>query len=66
MGKQTTGLGHVTVKDLKRLTLPFSEHMATIFNSKATPIFSGIYSNLKEINALIELRNQLVMRISIS
>ena len=65
MGKQTTGLGHVTVKDLKRLTLPFSSEIAEQFNCKAQPIFYEIYNNLKEINSLFDTRDQLVRRISI-
>lgn len=65
MGKQTTGLGHVTVKDLKRLTLPFNEETAVSFNQAAMPLYEQIFKNLKEINALIELRNQTVQMLSI-
>lgn len=49
MGKQTTGLGHVTVKDLKRLTLPFNEETAVSFNQAAMPLYEQIFKNLKEI-----------------
>lgn len=65
MGKQTTGLGHVTVKDLKRLTLPFNKDVACSFNQASTPIYKQLYKNLKEINALIELRGQLVKMLSV-
>ena len=65
MGKQTTGLGHVTVKDLKRLTLPFNEETAFLFNQAAMPLYEQIFKNLKEINALIELKNQTVQMLSI-
>lgn len=65
MGKQTTGLGHVTVKDLKRLTLPFDEETAFSFNQAAMPIYKQLFDNLKEINALIELKNQIVQMLSI-
>lgn len=64
-GKQTTGLGHVTVKDLKRLTLPFNKEIAISFNQTAMPLYEQIFKNLKEISALIELRNQLVQMLSI-
>lgn len=64
-GKQTTGLGHVTVKDLKRLTLPFNEETAFSFNQAAMPLFDQMFENLKEINALIELRSQIVRMLSI-
>ena len=59
-GKQTTGLGHVTVQDLKRLTIPFSVEKAKEFNSFADPIFMNIYNNLKEINLLTEIKKQLI------
>lgn len=65
MGKQTTGLGHVTVKDLKRLTLPFNEETAFLFNQAAMPLYEQIFKNLKEINALIELKKQTVQMLSI-
>ena len=65
MGKQTTGLGHVTVKDLKRLTLPFNEETAFLFNQAAMPLYEQIFKNLKEINVLIELKNQTVQMLSI-
>ena len=65
MGKQTTGLGHVTVKDLKRLTLPFNEETAFLFNQAAMPLYEQIFKNLKEINALIKLKNQTVQMLSI-
>lgn len=65
MGKQTTGLGHVTVKDLKRLTLPFSKETAFSFNQTAMPLYEQMFKNLKEINALIELRNQIERMLSI-
>ena len=65
MGKQTTGLGHVTVKDLKRLTLPFSKETAFSFNQMAMPLYEQMFKNLKEINALIELRNQIERMLSI-
>lgn len=65
MGKQTTGLGHVTVKDLKRLTLPLNEETAFLFNQAAMPLYEQIFKNLKEINVLIELKNQTVQMLSI-
>lgn len=65
IGKQTTGLGHVTVKDLKRLTLPFNADDAKQFTENAAPIFNTIFQNLKEINALCNLRSQLLMHISV-
>lgn len=63
-GKQTTGLGHVTVQDLKRLTIPFNEKEAKDFNEKGMPIFDNIFRNLKEINLLNDMINQLLVSLS--
>ena len=63
-GKQTTGLGHVTVQDLKRLTIPFNEEKAKDFNEKGTPIFDNIFRNFKEINLLNDMINQLLVSLS--
>lgn len=63
-GKQTTGLGHVTVQDLKRLTLHFSPEIAKEFNDQGTPIFDVIYRNLQEINLLNSMKSQLLVSLS--
>ena len=63
-GKQTTGLGHVTVQDLKRLTIPFNEEKAKDFNEKGMPFFDNIFRNLKEINLLNDMINHLLVSLS--
>lgn len=65
-GKQTTGLGHVTVQDLKRLTVPFSTKRAKEFDEQAMPLFECIYGNMLEINRLGNLRQCLLARISLA
>ena len=63
-GKQTTGLGHVTVQDLKRLTIPFDADKAKEFNDAGTPIFDSIFRNLKEINLLNKMKAQHLISLS--
>ncbi len=63
-GKQTTGLGHVTVQDLKRLTIPFDVEMAKEFNIEGVPIIDAVYNNLQEINLLNTMKAQLFISTS--
>ena len=58
--KQTTGLGHVTVADLKRLQFSANERSIKEFNSHVMPFFDLIYSNYKEIQKLSSLRDTLL------
>lgn len=61
--KQTTGLGHVTVTDLKRLQFRTNANVITEFNSLVMPIFELIYSNYKEIQQLLALRDTLLPKL---
>lgn len=62
--KQTTGLGHVTGQDLKRLKTGFpSEDVFRAFNQIAGPMFQKISSNFFEINVLINLRDSLLPKL---
>jgi type I restriction enzyme S subunit len=63
--KQTTGLGHVTIKDLQRLTVPFSKPVVKRFNYLLLPITDILFDSLKEIGRLNDLSEQLIRRISI-
>ena len=61
--KQTTGLGHVTVADLKRLQ--FCSNIATIneFEVLAAPIFNAIFAIYKENQHLADLRDTLLPKL---
>ena len=61
--KQTTGLGHVTVADLKRLQ--FCSNIATIneFEVLAAPIFNAIFAIYKENQHLAALRDTLLPKL---
>ena len=61
--KQTTGLGHVTVADLKRLQ--FCSNIATIneFEVLAAPIFNAIFAIYKENQHLAVLRDTLLPKL---
>lgn len=58
--KQTTGLGHVTVADLKRLQFSAKASVISEFNTLVMPMFDLIYSNYKEIQQLSVLRDALL------
>lgn len=58
--KQTTGLGHVTVADLKRLTFPFDRKVIDDFERTVSPIMELLYSNLIANNKLSSLRDALL------
>ena len=61
--KQTTGLGHVTVADLRRLTFPFDIDRMTIFEKMVTPIMDLFYYNLLENQKLSVLRDSLLPKL---
>ena len=61
--KQTTGLGHVTVKDLKRLQFCTDRQAIKDFNDLTMPIFEMIYSNCKESQGLSTLRDALLPKL---
>lgn len=59
--KQTTGLGHVTKDDMKRLLIvKSSESVAAAFSTFVEPIFERIVSTLYENQTLCETRNYLL------
>ena len=62
--KQTTGLGHVTQQDLKRLTVcTGTSHILATFDNIATPIYFLIYSNLVENRRLAQTRDLLLPKL---
>ena len=62
--KQTTGLGHVTVADMKRLSviLPDSA-IKGLFNKYGHSCFNSILQNIIEMKSLITLRNTLLPKL---
>jgi len=62
--KQTTGLGHVTQKDLKRkeVAIP-SKELINCFALTAEPIFDKVFSNLMETQHLSKLRDTLLPKL---
>lgn len=58
--KQTTGLGHVTIADLKKLQFSANASVIAEFNALVMPMFELIFSNYKEIQQLSDLRDTLL------
>lgn len=64
-GKQTTGLGHVTVKDMKELFVPYPDKKAlTLFTQKTGAIHSQHSIVLREVQALARLADVLLRRVA--
>jgi type I restriction enzyme S subunit len=62
--KQTTGLGHVTAQDLKRLKTVFPpDDILRAFNRLAEPLFQKAYSNSGESCALAAIRDTLLPKL---
>lgn len=62
--KQTTGLGHVTIADMKRLLVCFpSKEVLIAFDKIVTPIFEHAFSNTLESRNLINLRDTLLPKL---
>ena len=61
--KQTTGLGHVTAGDLKRLTFPFNLERITDFEDAISPFMELYYSHLLENHSLGRLRDALLPKL---
>lgn len=61
--KQTTGLGHITASDLKRLTFIYNEDAIKAFERKVNPIYEEIYHLLLESCELIKVRDSLLPRL---
>ena len=64
-GKQTTGLGHVTVKDMKDLFVPYpDEDTMTVFSEKAGTVHAQHSSVLRETQRLAQLADVLLRRVA--
>lgn len=62
--KQTTGLGHVTAQDMKRLyVVKPTITIKSAFNQIATDLFDQWYSNLLSIKALSKTRDTLLPKL---
>ena len=62
--KQTTGLGHVTAQDLKRMQTIFPpDDVLVKFNQIAEPLFQKVYSNLCESHTLAALRDTVLPKL---
>lgn len=61
--KQTTGLGHITVSDLKRLQFNVSQKAISEFEMLLTPMFDKIYAINKENQHLSALRDDLLPKL---
>ena len=62
--KQTTGLGHVTLNDMKNLlvVLPNEKFMEYAYKN-LNPIFNTIYNNLLEFQSLTKTRDTLLPKL---
>ena len=62
--KQTTGLGHVTGRDLKRMVVVHPDRSALDkFNALVGPLFDRWYLNLHESRTLADLRDTLLPKL---
>lgn len=61
--KQTTGLGHVTVADLKRLTFPFDLNQIHASERELSPYMNQVYNISMENNYLAALRDVLLPKL---
>jgi type I restriction enzyme, S subunit len=62
--KQTTGLGHVTVQDLKRLKAVYpDQRVLKAFAEVATPLLGRIQKNMEQIADLNKIRDSLLPKL---
>jgi len=62
--KQTTGLGHVTIADMKRMKLPYpTEEILKEFKGKISPLYEKGSICEKENICLIKIRNNLLPKL---
>jgi len=61
--KQTTGLGHVTASDLKRLTFVYNKAAIDAFEDEISPLMNMIYNNMMENRRLAQLRDSLLPKL---
>lgn len=63
--KQTTGLGHFTAQDMKRLLIVHpSDEALNAFNMLVGPIYKRWYSNLSETATITKLRDALLPKLT--
>lgn len=61
--KQTTGLGHVTVKDLKELKFVYNKDSINRFNCIVEPIIKRIFNNYKSNEIVCNIRDSLLQKL---
>jgi len=62
--KQTTGLGHVTIADMKRLLVCMpSKAVLAAFNRNIAPIFDKAFTNTLESRTLATMRDELLPKL---
>lgn len=61
--KQTTGLGHVTITDLKRIMFPYDKEIIEKFNLSIMPFYNNYFKNVLENNKLKRIRDILLPRL---
>lgn len=62
--KQTTGLGHITVANLKELYIPYpNREVIEKYNKEGLPIFNLLYNNQLENISLTRLRDTLLPKL---
>jgi len=62
--KQTTGLGHVTVADMKRLYVCSpAQNVLVAFDNKVAPLFDRVFNNMIQNQTLVSLRGTLLPKL---
>ena len=61
--KQTTGLGHVTIKDLKNLKVALNYEKINEFNKTIDPIINKIINNNNSVRNITQLRDTLLPKL---
>lgn len=62
--KQTTGLGHITINDLKKIKFPMlRKEKFEVFNEKINPIFKKFEKTLKQTAILTKIRDNLIPKL---
>jgi len=62
--KQTTGLGHVTVADMKRVKIVYPNNpVLEEFSQKICPLYEKSSNLIKEVNTLTQLRDTLLPKL---
>ena len=62
--KQTTGLGHITVADMKRIKIPYpSPELLSAFSENIEPLYSRSSNAVRESKTLADLRDTLLPKL---